>query len=152
MALCGALRHMPATVVAQHASTLAPLVGAAVRRASSPNSLAAVEAVRALLATPDSALTRSAADVQSLALALLGIACRTGAPAQQCAALTTLRELSAAVQYRSIFPVKQKVLDELQKALDDSKRAVRREAARTRNEFFTLGATAPPPAKARGCG
>lgn len=152
MALCGALRHMPPTVVAQHASTLAPLVGAAVRRASSPNSLAAVEAVRALLATPDSALTRSAADVQSLTLALLGIACRTGAPAQQCAALTTLRELAGSVQYRSIFPVKQKVLDELHKALDDSKRNVRREAARTRNEFFTLGATSPPPAKARGCG
>lgn len=152
MALCGALRHMPAPVVALHADTLAPLVGAAVRRASSASSLAALEAVRALLSTPDSALTRSAADVQSLALALLGIACRTGAPAQQCAALATLRELSNAVPYRSIFPVKQKLIDSLQAVLGDDKRAVRHEAARTRNHFFTLvGAPAAAPAK-HGCG
>jgi DNA repair/transcription protein MET18/MMS19 len=152
MALCGALRHMPAPVVALHADTLAPLVGAAVRRSASSGSLAALEAVRALLSTPDSALTRSAADVQSLATALLAIACRTGAPAQQVAALTTLRELSDAVPYRSIFPVKQKAIDSLSAVLNDGKRAVRHEAARTRNHFFTLGgAPAPPPAK-HGCG
>lgn len=40
--------------------------------------------------------------------------------------------------YHKIFPFKMTVLNTLHKGLDDSKRLVRKEAAKTRNEWYVL--------------
>lgn len=43
------------------------------------------------------------------------------------------------LSYQKIFPFKSTVLNSLQKSVDDAKRLVRKEAAKTRNEWFVLG-------------
>ena len=145
LALCGAMRHLPQAVVQQHADALAPLVLSAVKRATEAKSTAtaAVEAVRALLATGSaelpSVLVRSASDSQQLALSLLAVARGSTVPESRCAALVALGDVCTSVPYRSIFPIKDKLLDQLGALLNDKKRTVRREAARTRNAIYVLG-------------
>lgn len=46
----------------------------------------------------------------------------------------------AQLPFPKIFPFKMQVINGLAKAVDDNKRLVRREAAKTRNEWFTISA------------
>ncbi len=44
----------------------------------------------------------------------------------------------AQLPYSTIFPFKTRVINILQRALDDKKRIVRKQAVKTRNEWFVL--------------
>jgi DNA repair/transcription protein MET18/MMS19 len=46
----------------------------------------------------------------------------------------------AQLPFPKIFPFKMQVINGLVKAVDDNKRAVRKEAAKARNEWFTISA------------
>jgi len=78
-------------------------------------------------------------DISTLSTSLLAIAQSASAARARALALVTLREMCETATFRSVFPVKQRVLAALADILNDPKRLVRREAARCRNAWFIIG-------------
>jgi len=155
LAICGALKHLPKTVVKAHVDQLTPLVVQTIKAAVNvtPDNTAdnqhnavpatgAIDALRALLATTsDESGTQHnlPLDITSTALSLCALGQKATSATTRVSALIALRELGQKSIYRSVFPVKSRVLSSLSTTLKDRKRVVRREAARTRNAWFILG-------------
>ncbi|KAJ3153488.1 hypothetical protein HDU89_000515 [Geranomyces variabilis] len=140
LALSHLLKDVPKTVLSGSLPQLFPLLLFSLSIPDPGLKLATLETLQALLADCAPAI---ASRVSSVLEALLGMAAgpATGERdpmAVRIAALKVLGDLPKKFEYAQLFPHKLTVLARLNRALDDPKRAVRKEAASARNRWFLL--------------
>ncbi|KAJ3022175.1 mms19 nucleotide excision repair [Thoreauomyces humboldtii] len=145
LALSQLLKNVPKTVLSNALTQIFPLLLCSLALPDADLKLATLDTLQALLGECAVAIS---GQISSVVAALLSIGTGTvaGQPGNRSgdtmlvriAALKTLGDLPRKFDYALLYPHKVAVLRQLNAALDDPKRAVRKEASAARNRWFLL--------------
>lgn len=134
LALASLLRPLPRTVMLQHVQTLLPLLVQAVACSDLPLRLSVLHTITKLALDDISLIVPH---ISILFPLLLSLSTLKESMKVRVLALRCLEALAAG-PYHRLHPLKHDVYSKLIPALNDHKRAVRKQAARTRNRWYVL--------------
>ncbi|KAJ3050197.1 mms19 nucleotide excision repair [Rhizophlyctis rosea] len=140
LALSHLLRNIPQQILLNEIPRLFPLLLSSLSSTDGDLKVATLDTFDLVLKEAPAVAMEHAGSIIDLLLAIT----RSRDPAHgngvrvRIAALKTLGQVPASIEFSILFPHKQKVLKALGSAVDDPKRAVRREAVNTRAKWYML--------------